>query len=268
MKSARISSTRAAQILGVTVSTVKRWADEGELPCDRTAGGHRRFRAADLEAFRRARRGEAPPPRDLLTCLLDEATGRETVLKLLEVRGQTGSWIAAADELGAALEELGLRWEDGDISVLEEHIISTRLERALGWLADEFPRAPSRPHCLLLTPTLEDHSLGLMLAELCLREAGWRTTMVGRQTPLHAITPYLRAEEVDSVAISASSHYTDARALAAYYNGVVDAATRSGISVVLGGSGAWPDPPPYGHRIHRFSELGALLQPPSPLLAS
>lgn len=37
------NSIEAAKILGVNVSTIKRWTDEGKLECSRTAGGHRKF---------------------------------------------------------------------------------------------------------------------------------------------------------------------------------------------------------------------------------
>ena len=48
-----LSSTRVAELLGVAPSTVKRWADEGSLACERTVGGHRRFRVAEIERFQR-----------------------------------------------------------------------------------------------------------------------------------------------------------------------------------------------------------------------
>lgn len=38
----------AAAIAGVSQSTIRRWADEGRIASYRTAGGHRRFRVADL----------------------------------------------------------------------------------------------------------------------------------------------------------------------------------------------------------------------------
>ncbi|MBT6178959.1 MAG: helix-turn-helix domain-containing protein [Deltaproteobacteria bacterium] len=46
-----LSSQKAAAILKVAVSTVKRWTDEGLLPCVKTAGGHRRYALSDLERF-------------------------------------------------------------------------------------------------------------------------------------------------------------------------------------------------------------------------
>ena len=46
-----LSLSEASERLGVHPTTLRRWADAGELPCFRTPGGHRRFRAADLVAW-------------------------------------------------------------------------------------------------------------------------------------------------------------------------------------------------------------------------
>ena len=59
MAETQLTSTRVATILGVTPSTVKRWADEGTLPCIKTAGGHRRFNAKDVSSFQMRGQAEA-----------------------------------------------------------------------------------------------------------------------------------------------------------------------------------------------------------------
>jgi excisionase family DNA binding protein len=41
----------AAEILGVHPTTVRHWADSGDLPSQRTPGGHRRFRRRDLHQW-------------------------------------------------------------------------------------------------------------------------------------------------------------------------------------------------------------------------
>lgn len=48
-----LSVSQVADIFGVHPNTIVKWADAGRLPSVRTAGGHRRFRAEDVEALRR-----------------------------------------------------------------------------------------------------------------------------------------------------------------------------------------------------------------------
>ncbi len=43
--------SEAAQHLGVHFTTLRRWADAGQVPCIRTPGGRRRFAEADLQRF-------------------------------------------------------------------------------------------------------------------------------------------------------------------------------------------------------------------------
>jgi excisionase family DNA binding protein len=50
-----VSLGEAAAILGVHPTTVRHWADSGDLPSQRTPGGHRRFRRSDLTQWSTAR---------------------------------------------------------------------------------------------------------------------------------------------------------------------------------------------------------------------
>ena len=47
---------QAAQQLGVHPTTLRRWADNGEIPVMLTPGGHRRFAVLDIERFTEERR--------------------------------------------------------------------------------------------------------------------------------------------------------------------------------------------------------------------
>ncbi len=46
-----LSLAEASARLGVHPTTLRRWADAGQIPCFRTPGGHRRFRSSDLSAW-------------------------------------------------------------------------------------------------------------------------------------------------------------------------------------------------------------------------
>jgi len=45
------TSSQAARYLGVSLATVRRWADAGHLSCYRTPGGQRRFSRDQLDTF-------------------------------------------------------------------------------------------------------------------------------------------------------------------------------------------------------------------------
>ncbi len=57
----RLTLTQAARFLGVHPSTLRRWADSGEIRYLRTPGGHRRFLEEDLRAFLGAREQREHP---------------------------------------------------------------------------------------------------------------------------------------------------------------------------------------------------------------
>jgi excisionase family DNA binding protein len=46
-----LSTSQAAQALGVSLGTVRRWSDMGYLESYRTPGGQRRFSAEQIEHF-------------------------------------------------------------------------------------------------------------------------------------------------------------------------------------------------------------------------
>jgi excisionase family DNA binding protein len=46
-----LTTAQAARHLGVSLSTVRRWSDQGHLPGARTPGGQRRFSVEQLDAF-------------------------------------------------------------------------------------------------------------------------------------------------------------------------------------------------------------------------
>jgi len=49
-----LSISEAAKLLGVSLSTVRRWSDAGVLPSYRTPGGQRRYSREQLEGFLRS----------------------------------------------------------------------------------------------------------------------------------------------------------------------------------------------------------------------
>ncbi len=72
-----LTASEAAALIGVSIATVRGWADQGRLPSHRTVGNHRRFELDELRTWL-AERGAAPPeasrlrlpPQDIPPCPL------------------------------------------------------------------------------------------------------------------------------------------------------------------------------------------------------
>jgi excisionase family DNA binding protein len=84
----------AAELLGVHPSTLRAWADRGELPAHRTPGKHRRFRRAEVEAWAAARRESRPFAGQLI---VENALGR-TRMQMAEGRLNGAGWYQRLDD--------------------------------------------------------------------------------------------------------------------------------------------------------------------------
>jgi methanogenic corrinoid protein MtbC1 len=181
---------------------------------------------------------------------------------MAERRART-TWCKTADALGVVTTRIGKLWESGDIDVLDEHLATTRLERAVARCTEAIKMPAGAPTCLLVTAPGEDHTLGLTLVEPCLREAGWHTQWAGRRTPIVPIMDRIEDGSIQGVAASASAYSTDGIALASFADHIGEVCQRNGVALWLGGTGAWPDRLAYGHRLSSFVELDALARPAS-----
>ncbi len=89
-----LSLSQAARQLGVHPSTVRAWADHGYLPSQRTQGGHRRFRRADVEMRMHTRYDNSTPeaPSVYANVL------RNTRVQISESNLQNEKWYMKMDE--------------------------------------------------------------------------------------------------------------------------------------------------------------------------
>jgi excisionase family DNA binding protein len=253
---AMLTTTEAAAAAAVAPSTIKRWADQGVLPFSRTAGGHRRFERLALERLLREQTAAVssgdPMAFAWVRCLV-EARRHELDGRLLEARARLGSWWCVADELAVALAEMGDQWARGRLTIAEEHVASDALARALARVGEALPSRLDGPRSLLACAGDDEHTLGLSLAELCLRELGWTPLWLGRRTPVAEIVRLVRRDQVTMVALSASALLRDEQALRALEDELGSACKERGVMLLLGGRGAWPAQPSYGVRVTSFA---------------
>lgn len=126
-----LTLNQAAQRLGVHPTTLRRWADGGEIQVLLTPGGHRRFLTADLDRFAEERR-RLQTVSDLEQMWADQALDRAR--QELQVH-RDERWLAAFDErererkraLGRRLMGIILRYvslsEGGDDLLAEARTI-------------------------------------------------------------------------------------------------------------------------------------------------
>jgi len=239
-----MTSAQVAGMLGVGPTSVKRWADSGLLPCVRTPGGHRRFLREEVERFlQREADGWSLGSDDAgawVDRLTSGASAFEVQSALFAERNRRGSWWQVADSLAHVLQELGRRRERGQVAIVDEHSAVESLQRAVTRCSESIPVPPGASVCLLAAAEGEDHTLGLLLAELVLRGAGWRSRWAGRVTPTAELVAVMESRGVDLVAVAALEGSVGPDSLAAQARTLLDAARRTGVRVVLAGVGPWP----------------------------
>jgi excisionase family DNA binding protein len=250
-----LTTAEVAELLRVSAATVRRWADDGILPAERTVGGHRRFTRSAVEALVRPRAPAASGAVDRWISDLLHPDGLSLDAALLAARSRAEGWFSVAEAIGTVLEELGCLWEQGILAVADEHVASERLARSLARAADTLPVRAGAAPIALATPEGEFHTLGLSLVELCVREWGWPTLWLGRDTPSAELERCVCTKgRVGAVALSASAHSEPAR-LAEVAERLGAACRKESVRLIAGGRGVWPDPLPHGELVRSFGGL-------------
>lgn len=253
-------------MLGVSEASVKRWADSGLLPMEKTAGGHRRFRPEDLAAVRRTGPtvAEAPlpwkrgaPDARAAAHTPELAPGREAALAeetfrtLLHGRDEELSALLvnlylegysvgqiADGLLCAGMRRVGDLWHAGELSVAQEHVATRTAVVALQTLRASLQGAARDRHVRALCCSVEDdfHELPLRLAALTLEAAGLAVFNLGTSTPFSAVAEAVHRFRPELVCVSSTVLLRLDRA-AYEYSGFHKAARRAAAAVVLGGAG-------------------------------
>jgi excisionase family DNA binding protein len=263
MSSELLTTREVAALLGVGPTSVKRWADTGLLQCVKTPGGHRRFprqavddmvRGGAIDSLR-----EQPWLHNWLHLLTEGIEGDEVSDALTAERQRVATWAEVGDRMTPVLDELGRSWEVGEITVLQEHLASERLLRGIKRIASALPVPNHARQALLATAGGDEHTIGLALVELALRELGWRSRWSGVRTPVGDLCQFVRDGACDLVCLSASMHSTDAVRLTAEADLVGRVCRDRGIDLYLGGRGLWPVAPRFAIRVHSFADFRARL---------
>ncbi len=252
---AYVSTVQAADALGVSVSTVKRWVDQGVLPAHRTSGGHRKLLRAEVLAL--ARRGELPHADLGVLAAPARRAGAVDVDRMKEalleaVLGGRGPEVTAlfrrAYSFGIALETLadqviapvmtrvGHDWEQSRIDVWQEHrasrLCASALYSLMGGLEGRAERG--RPVAVGGAPEGDPYELPTLLAQMVLLDAGWEAIQLGPNTPLASFKKALRELQPRLLWLSVS-YLEDGSEFLHKYQDLYRQAERQGVAVAVGG---------------------------------
>ena len=112
----------AAELLGVSPDTVRRWADSGRLAADRDAHGHRYVEGAALAAYLSAS-GQSDPVATSTSSARNRFPGlvtgikRDTVMAQVEI--QAGPFRVVSLMSREAIDDLGLQVGDVAVAVIK-----------------------------------------------------------------------------------------------------------------------------------------------------
>lgn len=214
-----LSTTEVGRLFDVHPSTVKRWCDRGRLSFSRTRGGHRRIPLS--EALLRARqegiamplhtfgedagavwevtlaaadRGDFGPARTLAEGWL-EAREFEAIGDLIVHLGrQPDVDLSRLFDEGVRdfMREVGCRWEEGRLSVGEEHLLSETMTEALHCLRHRVSReramGDGSPVAVIGCADGERHDLGARCVQIALEGNGWKVRFLGADVPMEEWT--------------------------------------------------------------------------------
>ena len=251
-----VSTAQVAQALGVSVTTVKRWVDDGVLPAHRTAGGHRKLLMGDV--FRLVREGNLPqadlsrlmPERTLTP--IDPGQVRAELQSVLQTGelDQIRSIVHAAyrsgmnvenlaDEVIASLmHQIGHGWQGGKVDVGTEHRITQSFVATLYELRGilRVHAEKNRPVAVGGAPEHDHYILSTLLAKLTLLDAGWDAINLGPHTPFAALRSAIDQLSPQLIWLSISYLPKPQEFLAEYLK-FYEYAEEQGVAVAVGGQG-------------------------------
>lgn len=208
MKSA-LTPRELAESIGVSESSLKRWADAGLVQVSRTAGGHRRILLAEAVRFIRDRRLPVLRPErlglsDVATVSPSGRAGESAADRLYTylVQGQapeargllvalylSGSSIAAISDgpLHEALARIGGLWMRDERGIFIEHRAAGICASAVTQLHAMLAVPPGAPTAVGGAAPRDPGGLSSLVAAAVLASEGLRAVDLGASTPLEAI---------------------------------------------------------------------------------
>jgi MerR family transcriptional regulator, light-induced transcriptional regulator len=199
-----LSPKELAAAIGVSESSLKRWADKGEVKSTRTPGGHRRIPISEAIRFIRNSNVTIVKPEllglsalpedsgedqaDQLYSLLSEGQAREArgLLMAAFIQGQSLAELFDGP-LKEALYRLGEIWKHDSQGIFVEHRATDICLEAIRELRFAIADDPSNPTAIGGAPSGDGYSIPSLMASTILMEENFHSVNLGGNTPLETL---------------------------------------------------------------------------------
>jgi MerR family transcriptional regulator, light-induced transcriptional regulator len=259
-----LNSKEVASIMGVNVSTIKRWTDSGKLDCYQTVGGHRKFllshlknflkekinqklrvniiqylNKGDKELIQRIDRIDYKYLRDYLLQLgLQQGVDSiHDIINSLLIKGESQHRIY--DELILnLLNRIGVQWSKNKFSISDEHLVSETIRNVMYRIHSEVSTndLKSTKKIICMTLTNDDHEIPLVMIQSILHEMNIPIINLGTNLPVTEIESKIQALNPTHLIIS-SNYVLDPDTFNSEISRLIQICHTKDIGILIGGSG-------------------------------
>ena len=259
-----LNSKEVASIMGVNVSTIKRWTDSGKLDCYQTVGGHRKFLLSHVKNFlkekinqklkvniiqylnkgekelvQRIDRIDYKYLRDYLfqLSLQQSVDSIHDVINSLLIKGEPHYRIY--DELILnVLSRIGDLWSNNKLSIEDEHTMTETIRNVMYRIHSEISKnnvkIPKKVICMTLTN--DEHEIPLVMIQSILDEINIPTTNLGPNIPVPEIESKIQVVNPTHLIIS-SNYVLDTDTFNSEITQLLQICHKNDIQILIGGSG-------------------------------
>ncbi|MEM8607041.1 MAG: MerR family transcriptional regulator [Myxococcota bacterium] len=179
-----------------------------------------------------------------------DIVGAEQMLSRAALSTEPAEFLRSA--VGPILQEVGERWERGDLRIAHEHASSTVMRGLLFSLMRLYPASDAMPGVVVATPAGEHHELGALMVAMLATMHGWRVLYLGADLPAEEIAFAANSTGARMIMVSVSNlEPDDARTELAE----IERSAPEGVRLLAGGRAAVV---PENSRIELHDDLSAL----------
>jgi len=222
------NSYQLAEIIGVNVSTIKRWTEMGKLNCTKTVGGHRKFNLNDISNFLKIYK-KNQSNLDLIKIVgknnklinsinsFDEIFLTNYCYKNL-VKGKSDNFLALNNALILkniplqnifdkilipVLKKIGDNWKKGYLSISEEHIATEIIKKFLANLNFQNLSNNSKYNAFCFTLINDKHDISINMGEAVLNQnKKIKTFNLGPNLPVKDFIKLSKKVKIDIIFVS------------------------------------------------------------------